>query len=158
MTTRPTQPIQPIFGQLSSFHVEEETIITYLERTEIFFQANEITEDKRKVPLFLNAIGPKTYSLLRDLLSPTALTDKTFAELKTALKGHFEPKPIVIAERYQFHQKSQRPGESVANYIAELCKLALHCEFGEFLNDALRDRLVCGLQNAAAQKQLLSQT
>ena len=106
MTTRPTQAIQPIFGQLSFFHSEEETITAYLERTEIFFQANEITEDKCKVPIFLHVIGPKTYSLLRDLFSPTALTDKTFAELKTALKGHFELKPIVIAKRYQFHQRS----------------------------------------------------
>ena len=64
----------------------------------------------------------------------------------------------MIAEQYQFHQRSQRPGKSVANYIAELRKLALHCEFNKFLNDALQDRLVCGLRNAAAQKQLLSQT
>ena len=42
--------------------------------------------------------------------------------------------------------------ESVAEYIAELRKLALHCEFGEFLKDALRDRLVCVLRNAGVQK------
>ena len=64
----------------------------------------------------------------------------------------------MIAERYQFHQRSQRSSESVADYIAELRKLALHCEFGKFLNDALQDRLVCGLRNVAAQKQLILQT
>ena len=46
----------------------------------------------------------------------------------------------------------------MAEYIAELRKLALHCEFGEFLKDALRDQLVCGLRNAGVQKQLLAQT
>ena len=49
----------------------------------------------------------------------------------------------------------------MADYIAELHKLALHCEFGKFLNDSLWDYLVCELStagNTAAQKQLLLQT
>ena len=71
---------------------------------------------------------------------------------------HFEPKPIVIAERFYFHQRNQGLNESVAEYITELRKLALHCEFGEFLKDALRDQLVCGLRSDALQKQLLAQT
>ena len=96
--------------------------------------------------------------MLRDLLSPATLTEKTFGELCATLKAHFQPKPIVIAERFRFHQRSQGLNESVAEYIAELRKLALHCEFGEFLKDALRDRLVCGLRNAGVQKQLLAQT
>ena len=85
----------------------------------------------------LNAIGPRTYTLLRDLISPTALTEKKYAELCATLKAHFKPKPIVIAERFHFHQRNQGLNESVAEYIAELRRLALHCEFGEFLKDAL---------------------
>ena len=148
----------PYPRQLTSFQPEEETILAYLERTNIFFQANKITEDKRKVTVFLNAIGARTYTLLRDLLSPATLTEKTFTELCATLKAHFQPKPIVIAERFRFHQRSQDLNKSVAEYIAELRKLALHCEFGIFLKDALRDRLVCGLRNAGVQKQLLAQT
>ena len=33
----------------------------------------------------------------------------------------------------------------------------LDCEFGEYLNDALRDCLVCGLRNTGIQKRLLSE-
>jgi len=40
----------------------------------------------------------------------------------------------------------------VLEYVAELRRLATHCEFG-----ALRDRLVCGLRSSAAQKSLLSE-
>ena len=49
----------PYLGQLASFQPEVETISAYMERTNNFFQANEITEDKRKVyvTVFLNAIG-----------------------------------------------------------------------------------------------------
>ena len=49
----------PYLGQLAAFQPEEETISAYLERTNIFFEANEITTDKRKVTVFLNAIGPR---------------------------------------------------------------------------------------------------
>jgi len=150
--------VKPYLGQLSAFEFEEETISAYLERTHIFFQVNKITEDKCYVTVFLNAIGAKMYTLLRDFLSPVALTDKSFEKLSAALKAHFEPKPLMIAEQYHFNQLSQRPNESMAEYIVELHKLALHCEFSEFLNDALRDWLVCDLQSAVAQKQLLTQS
>ncbi len=46
--------------------------------------------------------------------------------------------------------------ESVSDYVAELRRLATHCEFGEHLEEALRDRFVCGLKDEAAQKRLLT--
>ena len=39
---------------------------------QIFFNANEIEENKQKVPIFLNAIGARTHALLCDLLSPAS--------------------------------------------------------------------------------------
>jgi len=35
----------------------------------------------------------------------------------------------------------------IAEYVAELRSLAAHCDFGDYLEEALRDRLVCGLCN-----------
>ena len=90
-------------------------------------------------------------------MSPANPADKTFAELQKALTDHFEPKPLVIAELFYFHQRAQGTNESVLEYVAELRRLATHCEFGAFLQDALRDRLVCGLRSIAAQKNLLSE-
>ena len=43
----------------------------------------------------------------------------------------------------------------MAEYLAELKKLAINCEFGNFLEDALCDRLVCGLKDEATQQRLL---
>ena len=87
---------------------------------------NKITEDKCSVTVFLNAIGAKMHTLLRDLFSPAALTDKSFEKLSAALKAHFEPKPLVIAKLYHFYQQSQRPNETIAKYIVEFHQLALH--------------------------------
>eukprot|EP00731_Ephydatia_muelleri_P010408 Em0005g994a len=45
--------------------------------------------------------------------------------------------------------------EGIKTYAASLQKLTEHCDFGDTLSDALRDRLVCGMQNGAVQKRLL---
>ena len=73
------------------------------------------------------------------------------------LKSHFEPKPVVIAKRFHFYRRNQAPGETVKDFLAELRKLAINCKFGNFLDDALRDILVCGIRNDQAQKKLLSE-
>ena len=73
------------------------------------------------------------------------------------LKGHFIPKNVTIAARFQFHQRQQQPGETVAMFLAELRKMAVSCEFGSALDESLRDRLVCGLANEVHQKRLLSE-
>ena len=141
------------FGKLKEFEPENEKISAYLERVELYFTANDIKE--RQVPIFLSVIGAKTYSLLRDLLAPTNPKEKSFDELAEVLKKHFEPKPLVIAERFTFHRRNQSPDESVLEYMAELRRLATHCDFQNYLDQALRDRLVCGLRSENIQKRLL---
>ena len=72
-------------------------------------------------------------------------------------KEHFEPKPLLIAERFHFHRREQNADESITEYVAELRRLASTCEFKAFLDDALRDRLVCGLRSDSLQRRLLSE-
>ena len=59
--------------------------------------------------------------------------------------------------KFFFHQRQQQPGESVAIYLAELRTLVVPCEFGETLDEALCDRLVCGLRKESYQKRLLTE-
>ncbi len=118
----------------------------YTEVLEQFFIVNEIPKDK-KVPALLSLIGGKTYSLLRNLTSPEEPKSKGYDALVELLTNHLLPKPLVIAERFRFHKRDQREGESLNVYVAELRKLTEHCNFGVTLNDALRDRLVCGIRN-----------
>ena len=46
--------------------------------------------------------------------------------------------------------------ESVRNYVAELRKLSEFSDFGDNLDDILRDRLVCGINDRRIQTKLLS--
>ena len=146
-----------IIGSIGEFIPENETITSYLERVQLFMDANSVKREK-EVPVLLSVIGGKIYTLLRNLVAPDEPKSKSFTELTEVLKSHFEPKPNTIAERFHFYRRVQQPGESVADFVAQLKSLATHCVFEGHLDQALRDRLVCGLRNQGMQKRLLSET
>ena len=92
---------------------------------------------------------------MHNLVAPDSPADKDFA---TLVEKHFEPTPVnVIAYRLTFHRQNQAPGESVADYIAELRSLATRCNYEGYLEQALRDRLVFSIINEATQKRLLTE-
>ena len=143
-------------GKIDPFDVNIERWVDYIERLEQFFLVNEVKEEKQ-VPALLSLIGGKTYALLKSLVAPDKPSSKSFADLSTILKNHYSPKTIVIAERFKFYKRDQKEGETVQQYIAELKKLSESCKFAQFLTEALRDRLVCGLSNIMIQQKLLSE-
>ena len=73
------------------------------------------------------------------------------------LAQHVDPKPIIIAERYKFHKAQQEESETVRQYLAKLQKLAETCEFGQYREEAIRDRFVCGLCSQSIQRKLLAE-
>lgn len=144
-------------GKLSEFVPGSETVAAYSERVQLFFEANEIPESKH-VAVLLSVLGGKIYTLVRNLVAPDSPKDKSYEELIEALKKHFEPKPLLIAERFHFHRRYQQAGETVAEFAAELRRLSATCEFKQpFLDEVLRDRFVCGLRSETAQKRLLTE-
>ena len=143
-------------GSLTEFKLESERIEAYLERVQLCFDANGI-EDEKKVAVLLTVIGSTTYALLSSLLAPRKPREKSFEELAATLRRHFEPKPLVIAERFHFHRRNQASGENISDYVAELRRLATNCEFGDYLEQALRDRFACGIRHENTQKRLLTE-
>ena len=143
-----------LFCRISEFQPELESIETYEQRVRMFLQANGVTD--KAVPVLLSIIGASNFALLSSMLAPEKLADKTVDKLLETLRAHFTQKRVTIAERYKFYNCSQGQDESAAQFAGEIRRLATHCNFGSFLEQALRDRFVCGLKNAAAQKKLLS--
>ena len=114
---------------------------------QLYFEA-----DDRKVAVLLTVIGAKTYETLRSLLAPR---DKSCDELKATLLKHYDPQPLVIGGRFRFYQRSQKSGEFIADFVADLRRLSIKCDF---LDQALRDRFVCGVRNEALQRKLLTES
>ena len=104
---------------------------------------------------FSNILGPTVYGLLRSLVAPDKPKSKSLASLKDVLRKYYEPKKNIVAERFFFHRRKQHPGETVADYLAELHRIAARCSFPRaYLDEVLRDRFICGLCSEAAQKLL----
>ena len=140
-------------GNIEPFRLGKEDWEQYVERFEQYVVANNV-EEGRRVATFLTMMGADAYSLLSNLLAPDKPKDK---QLVDAMTSHLKPKPLIIAERFKFHRRGQGEQESVSDYMAELRRLADKCRFGSHLEEALRDRLVCGLRNVAVQKKLLAE-
>ena len=142
---------KPIIGAMDKFNPDTDDWSAYVERLDSFFLANEI-KDEKKVALLVTVLGTKSYSLLRNIIAPAKPVDKTYEQLVGAIKSYLDLKPTVIAERFRFHRQDQKEGETIAQYLAQLCKLTEHCEFRDNLEEPLRDRLVCGIMSISIQK------
>ncbi|KAL2088270.1 hypothetical protein ACEWY4_015169 [Coilia grayii] len=147
------------FGKPEDFHFEEseESFDSYCERLEQYFAANGLdTKDEKTRAVFLTVVGKRAHSLLMDLCAPEKPSAKTYEDLVGLLRKHYVPKTNFIAERCKFHGRNQKENETISEYIASLRKLAATCKFGTFLDEALRDRFVCGVKSTELRDRLLN--
>ena len=104
----------------------------------------------------MRSVGPKTYKLLSSLALPQLPGELNYDTIVKLMKEHNDPIPSVIVQRFKFNSHVRRT-ETVREYVAELRKLSEHCEFGTNLEEMLRDRLVCGINNRQIQTKLLAE-
>ena len=156
--TAPTVRVAGVIGVVAPFNDKEEEWIDYAERLEHYFIANDITDVAKKRAILLNAVGASTYRLIKTLALPGVPKDLTFEQIVEKVTAHYNPKPSVIIKRFEFNTRVQKEGESVAEFVAALQKITEHCEFGTFLDDLLRDRLVCGVLDKKVQHRFLQES
>ncbi|XP_072377555.1 uncharacterized protein [Diabrotica undecimpunctata] len=117
-----------------------------------------MVEGNKKVSMFLTFMGGEAYEVLKDLLVPELPRMKTYQQLKDILVLHYSLKRLIIAERYNFYLSKQEPNEPLRDYAQKLKHLSKYCQFGNFLNEALRDKFVCGLKSDAIRRKLLTES
>lgn len=145
-------------GTLSAFDAKSQTWEEYFEILEQFFEANGIDDGDRQRAILISVVGAPTYSLLRNLISPEKPKDKTYEQVVLILKNHFNPQPSEIVQRYKFDSRTRKLEESVTEYVAELRRLAQNCNYGATLEEMLRDRIVCSINDDRIQRRLLAET
>jgi len=64
---------------------------------------------------------------------------------------------LEIVQQFKFHTRVRKDGETLSDYVAELCSLAEFCNFKDSLEVMLWDRLVCGINDEGTQKKLLTE-
>ena len=155
-----------IYCDIDQFDLDDDQARTlwseWCERLDQFYIANGLDKakeaDKAKCKaIFLSRVGRKCYSLIRTLCHPDKPDTKTLVQLRTLVREHLSPAPIVIAERYVFFNRRQTADESVAEFLNALRKLAETCNFEAFRDQALRDMFVIGLRDRETQSKLLKE-
>ena len=71
-----------------------------------------------------------------------------------ALTKHFSPPPSSIVQCFRVHTRVRLYTESIADYVAALRQLLEFCEFGETVDNIIRDRLACRIQRLLAEPTL----
>uniref|UniRef100_A0A670K393 CCHC-type domain-containing protein n=1 Tax=Podarcis muralis TaxID=64176 RepID=A0A670K393_PODMU len=142
---------------LPPFAPASESWDSYLARFDCYLQANELTavSKDRKRGLFLSLCGPEVFETARALVAPEAVQATPWDTIQEKLRNHYAPKPSKIAARHAFYHRNQAEGESINNYTTALRQAAMHCEFRD-LDDALMDRIVCGVRDIHLQRRLLA--
>ena len=142
----------PGHGRMREFNSAIESWPEYIERLEQYFITNDIVDGDKKRVILLSVVGAATYHLIRSLTAPSKPSEKAYADLVELVKKHHDPTPSVTVQRHKFNTRVRQQGESVVNFLAALRTLSEHCEFGDCINDMLRDRLVCGASMMATSR------
>ena len=144
-----------ISGLLEPFDPLKYIVTRYMQRFELFMKANDMPEDRKK-SVFLTAIGYDSYEVLANTFEKPE--QETLKTLKAEVQKHFNTKSSVIAEQYKFSCRHQKESESIADFVAELRKLAARCNFKKAsLDETLCDKFVCGLQHEYIRSRLLTE-
>lgn len=143
-------------GKVKSFNIGTQNWDTYVRRVKQFMALNAIKSELH-VATLVTVVGADCYDLMCDLCSPIQPESKTFDELVKLVKDHLEPERSEIAERHIFRQRKQQQGESIRSYLQSLKHLAKTCNFGEKLEENLRDQFVSALYSEEMRSRLFSE-
>ena len=80
----------------------------YIEWVISFFDTNNLPGDKGTAT-FLNGLGKNTFQVLRNLILPRKVYGKSQDQVTKVLLNHYDPKPLVISERFNFNLRNQEP-------------------------------------------------
>ena len=107
-------------GHIEAFDRSIDDWTAYCECLEQYFAANDVGEVHKKHAILLSYCGAPTYWLIRNLVAPEKPTTKSFADLTKLVADHYTLPPSMIVQRFQFNSYSQKEGESIAEFAADL--------------------------------------
>ena len=128
------------------FNPTKKSIKDFKEHLEFYCTTKNFCSDSehawRKRALFITLLGQETFAKLKILASPTPVSDLTLHAIMEKLLGHYQPQTIKIAERVKVFKCSQKKEESITEFMAKLQQLAKTCNFGDYLNIAIRYQFI----------------
>ena len=112
---------------------------------------------KRRAAVFLACIGSAAHSVFRSFKFDGEGDTSNVSKIIEAFDRYCIGETNITYERYVFNQRTQQPGETIEDYIADLRKLANTCQFDQLEDSLIRDRIVVGIRDDATRRRLLQQ-
>jgi len=118
---------------------------------EYYINATGVTDKNQKRALLLHLIGQDA----QDIFETFTDTGDDFDNAIAKFDEYFLPRKNTAYERRIFRMCKQTETESIDAYVTRLKTLAKTCEFGDMLNDALRDQVIDQCRSSKLRRRLL---
>ena len=124
----------------------------FKEEWDDYIIATKLDEEDKKVQAatLKRVMGSECKERLK-ALELTAAQQQDPAVILEKLTAHFTPVKNKLYDRCVFSEAHQLPNETIDQYVLRLRHLASSCDWGEELDNMLRDRLILGCRDAQAR-------
>lgn len=141
--------------KFDQFDGTSEDWVYWFERLKISLRNEGIKQEDKKRDILLGSLGPHPFKIVFDTSQPTPLGNLSFNDIVEILNKYFTKPTAPLSQRVIFSRRFRHEGESVNQYELSLRSLAGNCNFGENLDERLRDQFILGISNDRWQLELL---
>lgn len=128
----------------------------WIERLGYFFEVNGVQDEMKKAHL-ITLSGQTVFTELKLLFPNGALTAASYDDMVTRLKSRFDKTETDIIQRFKFNNRVQQPDESIEDFILSIKLQAEFCNFSDFKESAIRDRIVAGVRDQLLRQRLFNE-
>ena len=123
---------------------------------EYYAEGKGLENTRKKTSQLLHYAGMEVQDIFEDIVDPDPEGDRDpYAVCIRKLDHHFRCEDNVPFERHVFRQLAPTDGEPVDKFVVRLRQQARHCNFGETLDDNLRDQIIEKLPDMELKRKLL---
>ena len=161
---KPRENVPTPMASFQPFDSASELWTDYLARFRTFVTANSIPDNKQ-AQIFLTNQSNSVYKMLSNLAAQQqpvkSIHELTMNDIQTFMAEQFDPKRFVVRERFKFWSDMKRkPGETIPELASRIRQDAATCDFQSIkdpLDEALRTKFICSVDNEAVLKTLFKQ-
>ncbi|UYV77590.1 K02A2.6-like, partial [Cordylochernes scorpioides] len=111
-------------------------------------------EQEYKITALIYLMGERAEEI-HSAFNLSADDAKNLDKVIEAFDNHFIGKRNVVYERALFGLRSQRPEETIEEFVTVLHRISEHCEYANLREELIRDRIVLGVKDRKLSEKLM---
>ena len=127
----------------------------YADGKGLIIQEDKDDNKQRRRALLLHFAGPDVQDIFSTL--PDTGTVKDYEKAVTALNNYFVPKVNTAYARHTFRQLTQKPGETIQQFVTRLRSASKDCGYGTDTDNHIRDEILTKCTSSYLRRKLLEE-